>query len=353
VNTNFYEILGVEETATQDEIKKAYRSLAAKWHPDRFSTNSKEEQAEAEEKFKAISEAYGVLSDENKRAEYDNPTAGFSGFDFGDFGFNPFMSHFRKPVKGDNIFVNVDIALAEVYTGAKKTVTYIINKNCPKCGGSGSATGKRKICPICNGTGSRRYQSGNALSMRIIAMPCNNCQGTGYVIEDPCPECHGLGVKQETITKEIEIPIGINETQQLIFKGEGSELIGNPTFNKGDLCVNINIVGDDNFAIRGLDVYMTENITLEEAWCGATKTIVGPDGKTVKIQLPELIPNGGGYRLRGKGLPYSNDLSQVGDLIIKMEYSMPKQLTLEQKKLLKKFYKIEKDKNDQRHQKRF
>jgi molecular chaperone DnaJ len=351
---DYYKILGIEKNATEDEIKKAFRKQAVKWHPDKWANSSEEEKKKAEEMFKDIAEANEILSDPNKRQRYDNGTLdfeesgfnvdpfevfnrmrteGFGGFNFGGFGFGN-----RGPRKGDNVYVTVHLTPEEAYSGGKRTISVPRHKTCEHCNGTGSDDGLSHPCRRCNGTGFVMHseQRGNMLFTQQT--PCPSCGGSGKEPTTPCKECHGTGIKEEVEKMEVTLPMGLSSKFTIGIDGKGEPSVnGGPN---GDLIIVIEVIQDENsyFIIDGnRNVIHVENIPFNLALLGVEKEVKCIDGKKVKIKIPELTKDGHSLRLKGKGLPDPNNTQTRGDYYVVINYEFPKKLNKKQKEMLKNF----------------
>lgn len=350
-NKNYYDILGLSEEDKalngkefEEKLKKSYKNLARKWHPDRFSTKSEKEQKEAEEKFKEIAEAYNVLSDPEQRRQYDFQTGG--GPDFDPFaGLNPwdiFGGYGRtqqKPMyKGQNVDIEVVLTLEEAYSGVTKDVTYNRDVMCGHCNGTGSDDGKTHACPHCNGTGmvSERVQRGN-MTM-VSSHPCPHCNGTGKTYSKPCSHCNGNGMKQASSTERIVIPAGVVDGVFETFPGKGNELPKGYEGIPGDLHIIFRIRPHDVFkresAFSNLRIDIDLNVF--DAVLGCEKEVPCIDGSTVKIKIPELTENGHTFIIKGKGMPIYNNNKERGNMKVVVNVKMPKTLSNKQRELLKK-----------------
>ncbi len=352
MNKDYYEVLGVSKTASADEIKSAFRKKAKQYHPDLHPGDK-----EAEEKFKEVNEAYGVLSDPQKKSNYDKfgtaePQGGFGGagggfggfsdMDFGDIG-DIFGSFFggssrgrtrNSPVRGRDIEVEEVISFEEAAFGTEKTVKYSHVENCPDCHGSGAAKGTSpETCPQCNGTGQVKSVQRTPLGQFATTRPCPNCGGKGKVIKTPCSTCDGKGkVRRKTETK-VKIPAGIADGQTLSMSGYGdSGLNGGPS---GDLYINIHVRPHAIFERSGQNVLCTIPITFVQAALGADVEVPTIHGK-VKMTIPEGTQPNTEFRLRGKGIAGLNGRG-MGDEIVTVVVEIPKSLNDEQKGLLEKF----------------
>jgi len=337
---NYYEILGVDKNASQEDIKKAFRKKSMEYHPDRHINDSEEEKKKADEKFKEINEANSVLSDPEKRSNYDNfgtaergfnPFEGFEGFDFSNF------SGFRRQRtnKGKDVVTEVILTEEEAFLGAKKEIKIKRAKPCSHCNGTGSSDGKNTECPHCHGTGRLRTTSRRGNMTMIQETFCQHCGGTGTIINSPCTHCHGSGIEYDTEKVPFEFPAGVFEGATMVVGGMG-DTPKNGGVN-GDLYINIHITESGNFERVGNNVVTTLKLTLEEAWCGCEKTVYNIDRTPIKFKIPELTKCGEQFKSLRKG--YANpQTGQRGDFIAVIDYEVPKKISKEQKELLKKFY---------------
>lgn len=355
---DYYEVLGVERSADDAEIKKAYRTLAKKYHPD-MNPGDKE----AEQKFKEVNEAYAVLSDPDKKAKYDqfghaglDPNAGFGeggfggfqGFDGGDIFGDIFNSFFgggassggssgaqrNGPVRGNDILQRVTISFEEAAFGCKKEITYGKVEKCPECDGSGAQKGTTAdTCPTCHGTGQVRVSQRTALGMFQTTRPCDNCHGTGKIIKNPCTYCRGKGYVKNSKKLEVTIPAGIDDGQKVAIRAQGD--CGRNGGQNGDLIIAVSVRPHPIFERDGYNIYCEVPITFAEAALGADIQIPTLEGQ-VSYTIPEGTQNGTQFTLRGKGIPYVNSKSR-GDLIFAVSIETPRGLTETQKELLRKF----------------
>ena len=355
---DFYEVLGVEKTASADEIKKAYRKAAMKYHPDRNPGDK-----EAEAKFKEAGEAYEVLSDDDKRSRYDqfghqgvdpnfNPGfggfgggfgggSGFGGFgDFGDIVSDVFgggasrSSAQNAPRRGENVASRLELTFEEAAFGVEKEVSATRIENCAKCSGSGSADGAVDTCTRCGGSGQiRTTQNFMGMAMQSTS-PCPACSGRGKVIKTPCTTCKGKGKVRRTQKIKVKVPAGVDEGQMVRVHGEGN--VGTNGGPAGDLLVEILIKRHKLFERDGADVMCELPISFTQAALGATIEIPTLDGK-VSYEIPEGTQTGTTFRLRDKGIPYVNNRSRRGDQLVTVVVETPTRLNREQKELLRQF----------------
>ena len=353
---DYYEILGVQKGATQDEIKKAYRKITKENHPDLHPGDKA-----CEERFKEANEAYEILSDEEKRKKYDqfghaafdpnagfNGAGGFGGFDgfggfgdiFGDIfgGFGGFGGGTRAnpnaPRKGENLRTNVNISFEEAAFGCKKEVTVIRVESCPDCGGSGCAEGTTpEICPDCGGSGQVRVNQRTPFGMVQSTTTCSRCGGSGKIIHQPCKTCKGKGNVRRQQKIEVNIPAGIDDGQTISKTGAGNAGInGGPN---GDLLVSVTVRPHQRFERDGTSVLLEQEISYAQAVLGAEIEVPTIDGK-VKLTIPEGTQPGAVFRLKGKGIPYLRG-SGRGDQFISVTIKVPKNLSSSQKELLRQF----------------
>ena len=351
---DYYEVLGVEKGAGAEEIKKAYRKNAMKYHPDRNPGDK-----EAEEKFKELGEAYEVLSDDEKRARYDqfgfagvdpnyggggnaygNPFGGgFGGFDFGDI-FGEFFGGSRSrqaspnaPRRGENVGIQLELTFEEAAFGTEKEVSAQRIENCAACNGSGSADGQVETCSRCRGSGQVRTTQ-NFMGMQVQSTnPCPQCSGRGKVIKTPCSTCKGKGKVRRTQRVNVKVPAGIDNGQTLRVPGEGC--VGSNGGPKGDLMVDIYIKRHPIFQREGTQVFCEVPITFSQAALGGEIEVPTLDGK-VKYDLPEGTQTGREFTLSGKGIPYVNNPKRRGDHRFSVVVETPTKLSREQRELLKK-----------------
>ncbi len=353
---DYYEVLGVQKSAGEDEIKKAYRSLAKKYHPD-MNPGDKE----AEMKFKEVNEAYAVLSDAEKRSKYDrfghaafDPASGggggfggFGGFGGADFDFGDIFSSFfgggggssrgrqNMPVEGDDVATRVTISFEEAAFGCKKDISFARIESCGECGGSGAEKGSAiENCATCRGTGRVTVQQQTMLGYMQTQRSCQNCRGTGKIIKNPCKNCNGKGRIKINKKLEVNIPAGIDHMQNIILRGQGSAGINGGA--NGDLIIEVRVKEDKIFTRDGYHIYCDVPISFTEAALGADIEVPILGGKTEKLHIPEGTQSGSSFTLRGKGIPNVNN-GRKGDLIITAIVETPRNLTQKQKDILAEF----------------
>ncbi|NLY74889.1 MAG: molecular chaperone DnaJ [Firmicutes bacterium] len=347
---DYYEVLGVPKTATDEEIKKAYRKLARQYHPDVNKDNPKE----AEEKFKEINEAYSVLSDPQKRAAYDHyghaatdPNFGAGGFGgFGDFGFDGFGDIFDMffgggrssrrragPQRGNDLRYDMEISFEEAAFGKETTVEIPRTEVCPTCNGNRAKPGTPiKTCSNCNGTGQVQITQNTAFGRFVNVRTCEKCGGEGKTIETFCPECGGSGRVRRNRKIDIKIPAGMESGSRLRVAGEGEAGIrgGSP----GDLYIYIYVKPHPKFERKGYDVYSEIKLSITQAALGTTVSVDTLDGK-VELRIPEGTQHGTSFRIKGRGIPQLRGHGR-GDHFVKVRIVVPTKLTGEQRELLKK-----------------
>lgn len=356
---DYYEVLGVNKSANMDEIKKAYRTLALKFHPDRVP---QEQKKESEEKFKEISEAYAVLSDQQKRQLYDQ--YGHAGIDqkyayedifkgadfssifgsgggggifedlFSDLGFDIFgggtsRQHAgRGRARGRDLEITVEISLEEAAVGVEKSITVPRYEICPTCSGSGAKPGTKKIvCSQCRGSGKVVVSSG----FFQLAQTCPKCHGQGEMIQAVCPECRGEGRRKETHNIKVKIPAGVDTGSNLRVRGEGEA----GTAGRGDLYVVIEVKPHLVFQRHGNDILTEINISLSKAVLGAEVEVSTLDGK-VEMKIPAGTQSGKIFRLREKGIPDVHGRG-IGDELVRVIVEIPAKLNSEQRRLMEEF----------------
>ncbi len=367
---DYYEVLGLEKGASEDDIKKAFRRGAKQYHPD-INPGDKV----AEEKFKEINEAYEILSDKDKRARYDqfgfagvdpnygagqgggNPFGGFGGgFSgdfadlgdifgsiFGDFGMGGSSRRRNGPVRGGDVSVRTTVSFEEAAFGVKNGIKVTRVENCSACGGSGAAKGSEaETCAACSGTGQVRVQQRTPFGVVQNVTACRQCGGTGKVIKNPCKECSGKGRVKVNRTIEVNIPAGIDDGQTIAVRGQGD--CGVRGGQNGDVHITVSVRPHAFFERQGFDVVCEYPISFTQAALGARLTIPTLDGKQEYV-IPEGTQPETVFRIKGKGIPYLNGRGR-GDHLLKVVLEVPKHLSEEQKKVLREF---DRQTHDDRH----
>ena len=351
---DFYEVLGVDRSASADEIKKAYRKLAKKYHPD-LNPDDKEG---AEAKFKEATEAYEILSDADKKQKYDqfghaafDQTAGggygygggFNDFDMGDI-FSSFFgggfgggfggSNPNAPRRGRDIAHSIELSFEEACFGAEREITINHLEKCDECHGSGAKKGTSPTtCPTCRGTGQVRTVQRTILGNMQTSRPCETCGGKGTIIKEPCQACAGKGSTRRSKKVNVKIPAGIDNGQQVYVRGEGDA--GSNGGPSGDLILNIRVRSHKLFVRQGFDIYCDYPISFVQATLGAEILVPTIDGK-VSYTIPEGTQNGTVFRLKGKGATRLRS-TQRGDQYVTIKVEIPKGLSESQKDLLRQF----------------
>jgi molecular chaperone DnaJ len=353
---DYYDILGLDHSASKEDIKKAYRKLALKYHPD------KNKDKDAEEKFKEISEAYAVLYDEEKRKMYDQyGHAGidqqystediFRTTDFGDifrgtgFDINDIFEQFfgrrgggftqrQQPQRGNDIRTDIEIRLEDAYKGIETELEIPRTEPCETCNGTGAKPGTNpKRCPTCGGTGQMQTTRRTAFGMFTQISTCSKCRGQGTLIDEPCPTCRGRGVQQKTRKIELRIPKGIDDGAHLRLTGQGEHPRG--ATHSGDLYVVVHMKQHPVFERRGEDLYRTLNISFPQATVGAILPVETLGG-TEKLKIPQGTDSGTLFKLKGSGMPKIHG-SGYGDLYIQIQVKTPKKLNKRAQLLLEEF----------------
>jgi len=355
---DYYEVLGVDKEADKKDIKKAYRKLAMKYHPD------VSEDPESADKFKEISEAYAVLSDEEKRQKYDQfghaGMNGFSnedifnninfddifrgfGFDVGNifdmFGFGGGRQR-HGPQKGSDVYYDLDITLEDAAKGLETDIDVPTTKTCPVCNGSRAEPGSNiKDCPTCGGTGQVRQVSNTPFGQFMNVKTCGQCKGEGKIVENPCKNCHGKGIVRETSNIHINIPPGVETGSRLRVPGEGQAGVrGGPP---GDLYVLVNVKQHKLFERDGANLYYEKPVSFVQATLGDEVEVPTIDGK-LELKIPSGTQTGSTFRLKGQGLPHLR-WSGKGNLYVTVKVVIPKKLSPKQKELLREFADISGD----------
>jgi len=362
---DYYEVLGIEKSADQDTIKKAYRKLAVKYHPDRNPGDK-----EAEEKFKEATEAYEVLSDEQKRPIYDQ--YGFAGLDgmggggagqyshaFHDFsdlfggaggGFSDIFdsifgggfsssagrgSRSSGPATGDSLRYDLHINFKDAVYGTTADIHFRHNEACEACHGSGGAAGSsKKTCPTCGGVAQVRQGNG----FFTIQQTCPTCRGKGTTIDKPCSSCRGTGIQEKNKMMSLKIPAGVDNGKRIVVHGQGD--VGENGGPAGDLVVVLHVEQHPTFERDGNDLYCAVPVSVTQAILGCEISITSLDGKKVTIKVPDGTSNGKLLRIKGEGVPISGS-SRKGDLYVKIMVQIPTHVSSKQKELLKQYMEIE------------
>ncbi|ALS74232.1 molecular chaperone DnaJ [Planococcus rifietoensis] len=349
---DYYEVLGVSKDASKEEIKKAYRKLSKQYHPDI------NKEADASEKFQEVKEAYEVLSDEQKRAQYDqfghqDPNQGFGGGGFGGaegFGFDDIFSTFfgggsrrrdpNAPRKGDDLQYSMTIDFLDAVFGQETEIEIPKDETCETCDGSGAKPGtSKKTCSYCEGTGQLNVAQDTPFGRMVNRRACHHCEGTGQIIEEKCTTCRGAGKVRKLKKIKVTVPAGVDDGQQLRVSGQGG-----PGFNggpAGDLYVLFRVKPHAQFERDGDDIHLELPITYPQAALGDEIEVPTVSGK-VKLKIPAGTQNGARFRLRGKGVQNVHGYG-VGDQHITIKVKVPTKLSEKQKQLLREFAEISGD----------
>ena len=356
---DFYEALGVTKDASSDQIKAAYRKLAVKHHPDKNKGDKT-----SEDKFKEASEAYHVLSNSERKQNYDNfghaafengggGRGGFGNFDFsssfsdifedffGDFGgTGGRRGRKNSNLRGSDLRYDLSISLEEAYTGKKQDINFSTSEKCNTCKGSGSKPGQEVgACSMCGGNGQVRSNQG----FFTVQQTCPQCSGNGEEITNPCRDCNGQGKKQTSKRLSVTIPKGVNDGTRIRLAGKGEA--GSRGAGSGDLYLFINVYSHDLFKRSDENLFFECPISIADAALGTAIEIPTIDGGKAKIKIPSGTQSGKQFRLKGKGMPYLRG-SENGDLYVKVNTEVPVSLNKEQKELLEKFREIENEKSN-------
>jgi len=349
MSKNYYEVLGINKTANKEEVKKAFRKLAHKYHPDKKDGD--------EQRFKEVNEAYGVLSNDKKRAEYDaygrvfNEAGGAGGggaqdfgfdfsqftqgfgnqgatgqgfeFDLGDIFGDIFGTRQTRARRGRDVSIDLELSFEDSVFGLERKV--LLNKIsvCEHCKGNGAEPGtKTKTCPTCNGKGKIHESRRSFIGSFNVVRNCETCHGGGKVPENPCKECKGGGILKKQQEISIKVPAGINDGEVIRMSGEGEAISGGAT---GDLYIKIHVKRHEKFRKEGHNLYMDLSVKLSDALLGSEYVIDTLDGK-IKIKIPETVSHGEILRIREKGVPIDGS-KRRGDLLIKISIQFPKKLS--------------------------
>jgi molecular chaperone DnaJ len=347
-----YDTLGVAKGASQDEIKKAYRKLARQYHPDKNPGDQ-----EAEDRFKDVQGAYDVLSDEEKRKQYDrfgatngrpgpggqNVNFDFGGFDVGDLG-DLFGGIFgggtrggtrvqRQPVRGDDVVAEVHLSFEDALHGSEVKVPVELTVSCRECGGTGARPGTAPvICPECNGRGVKSESQG----LFALSQPCPRCRGNGTVIEQPCPKCHGSGRERRIKTYTVKIKPGVKDGTKIRLKGKGEA--GENGGPAGDLIVVTRVASSDTYERRGDDLIVQVPVSFATATLGGKVDVQTPEGP-VTLKIPAGSEDGKLLRIKGRGAPRLNG-SGKGDVLARVRIQVPKRVNKKEKELLEQLQEL-------------
>lgn len=352
---DYYKVLGLDKGASPEEVKKAFRKLAIKYHPDKNKGNKA-----AEDKFKEINEAYQVLSDPQKKAQYDQfgttdfgaggaggfNGSGFGGFDFSDLGgFGDIFDSFfgggggfssggrrrNAAQRGADIEYSINLDFKEAVFGVEKEISIKKKDKCDVCSGTGAKPGTTpKTCSKCGGTGQIKVQKNTILGSMMTVTTCDKCNGSGKTIESPCHKCNGTGTVRKTKTIKINVPAGVDTGNVIPIRGEGEPGVnGGPS---GDLYINIRVAPDHTFKRRGFDIYIDTHISFPKAVLGTEIKVPTVDGN-VKYEVPTGTQSGTTFRLRNKGVPKVGGRGR-GDQYVTVIVDVPKSLSNKQKEAL-------------------
>ena len=356
---DYYDVLGVNKSASADQIKSAYRKLAIKYHPDKNAGDKG-----AEEKFKEASEAYHILSNSERKQNYDNfghaafensggGKSGFGNFDFSNSFSDIFEDFFgegfgggsrgrrtKRSNRGSDLRYDLSISLAEAYNGKKQDIKFSTSEKCDTCKGSGSKPGHNTgTCSMCGGHGQVRSSQG----FFTVQQTCPQCGGAGEEITNPCSSCNGQGKKQASKRISVTIPKGVDDGTRIRLTGKGEA--GSKGGNNGDLYLFVNVHSHELFKRSEENLFFECPISIADAALGSSIEIPTIDGGKAKIKIPAGTQSGKQFRLRGKGMPYMR-ASDYGDLYVQVNTEVPISLNREQKELLEKFREIENEKSN-------
>ena len=343
---NYYQILGITDNEKklsgkdfENVIKRKYKKLAVKYHPDKWTNASEQEKKDAEDKFKDIAEAYSVLSDSTKRSQYDNPSSGFNFGDFMNFDMADFMRDFgfgmhgfnrnsgNQIIKGQSIRIKLKISLEDAYNGVVKKIKYDAYDNCQHCNGSGADKDSTiETCPHCGGTGMIMSQNGYVQTMST----CRHCGGKGTWIKNPCKKCNGNGVISNSREIEITIPKGVDSGYAFEISGGGNAPVkSNGKGVNGDLLVVIEVDNHDKFVRQGNDLLFELDVPVLDAITGKKIEVTTIDGSRLSCEVPQCVSDGYGLKFKGKGMPVINS-NNYGNMIAIVRIKMPTSVTSEE-----------------------
>lgn len=354
---DYYEVLGLTKQATDDEIKRAYRKMAKQCHPDLHPDDK-----EAEAKFKELNEAYGVLSDPQKKAAYDQygfdgpnmgggagGAGGYGGFGgFGGAGFGGFddilnsffgggmggQQRYNGPIDGDDLQMQITLTFEEAAKGCEKEINLVRDESCENCKGTGAKPGTSPTtCTVCKGTGQVKVVQNTAFGRIQNVRACDSCHGTGKIIKEPCPRCNGRGKLRTSKRRTIKVPAGIDNGQVITIRGQGE--LGERGGQPGDLLIVVNVRPHKYFTRKGCDLYCDIPVTFSQAALGAEIDVPTLD-KPLKYTVPEGTQPGTQFKVKSMGIPYVRS-SNKGDLYITIRVEVPKKLTEKQKEILRIF----------------
>ncbi|MBK9307061.1 MAG: molecular chaperone DnaJ [Nitrospira sp.] len=345
VNTkrDYYEVLGVNRTATRDEIKHAYRQLALQYHPD------KNKDPDAAAKFRELAEAYAVLSDDTKRNEYD--TTGHAGvserwsaddlmrdFQFGDL-FGRRMRPGPDAARGADLRYDVELTLEEAARGGEREIHLTRSEKCTDCGGSGAKAGTKPLsCPDCRGSGQKQDVKLRKDVRLVTLTTCAHCQGRGQIVESPCPLCQGSGYRFLPHTLKVKVPPGIDDGMLIRLPGQGeANANGGPP---GDLLISPHIRRHPSFERRGDDLYMVQSISFPDAALGRKLCVTGLGGETLQVAVPAGTQSGTALRLNGKGMPKVVEKGK-GDLFVVVEVRTPTEMSDRERALMQQLAELQ------------
>ncbi len=349
---DYYEVLEVSKGASADEIKKAYKKLAKKYHPDMNPGNK-----EAEAKFKEVNEAYAILSDEEKRSKYDryghdafDPSSGaggfgggFGGFDFGDIfssffggGFGGSSRAQNGPTRGEDLAYRLSLEFEEAAFGCKKEIEFTHTESCEKCGGKGAENPNDvTTCSRCGGRGTIVVTRNIGFGSMQVNQTCPNCNGQGHIIKNACKGCGGKGTVKKLKKLEVNVPAGIDDGERIQLRGQGNA--GTKGGPAGNLFVTVNVRKHRVFVREGTILHIEMPISFVDAALGAKITVPSLEGGTIEFSIPEGTQTDTVFNLRGKGVPFLNNPKVRGDMRVTVVVEIPKHLSAKQKELLRQF----------------